>query len=287
MANQGYQSHTTGICQFVTFVMIGNRLLQSFGVIALSYFTWTIVIFKTKKIENMVRQFFPFIVGGFIILEIIFAIPPAMNLEGTPHKGWCKYKNYDFHSTILVNWLYYVLFPYFIPLILCAYPFGYVLYKLRIVDSVSSRDRNHFQIVLAVVGGYFFFHFLYYLLWFGRQMESLVYFNDRGAYRNFLSQPAWIIARPLFALINLGWHVTTPLAPFIFDNELLEEFPGPWINKHRSALLASRRQEDIEFEERSQSSSSLPERGVITKKTEFHNPLPDLEDEREYHQIPL
>ena len=34
-------------------------------------------------------------------------------------------------------------------------------------------------------------------------------------------------------------------------------------------------------------SSSLPERGVITKKTEFHNPLPDLEDEREYHQIPL
>ena len=42
-------------------------------------------------------------------------------------------------------------------------------------------------------------------------MESLVYFNDRGAYRNFLSQPAWIIARPLFALINLGWHVTTPL----------------------------------------------------------------------------
>ena len=63
----------------------------------------------------------------------------------------------------------------------------------------------------AVVGGYFFFHFLYYLLWFGRQMESLVYFNDRGAYRNFLSQPAWIIARPLFALINLGWHVTTPL----------------------------------------------------------------------------
>ena len=87
MANQGYQSHTTGICQFVTFVMIGNRLLQSFGVIALSYFTWTIVIFKTKKIENMVRQFFPFIIGGFIILEIIFAIPPAMNLEGTPHKG--------------------------------------------------------------------------------------------------------------------------------------------------------------------------------------------------------
>ena len=136
--------------------------------------------------------------------------------------GWCKYKNYDFHSTILVNWLYYVLFPYFIPLILCAYPFGFVLYKLRIADSVSSRDRNHFQIVLAVVGGYFFFHFLYYLLWFGRQMESLVYFNDRGAYRNFLSQPAWIIARPLFALVNLGWHICTPLGKYLYTLYYIE-----------------------------------------------------------------
>ena len=48
-------------------------------------------------------------------------------------------------------------------------------------------------------------------------MESLVYFNDRRAYRNFLSQPAWIIARPLFALINLGWHVTTPLGKYIYN----------------------------------------------------------------------
>ena len=97
MANQGYQSHTTGICQFVTFVMIGNRLLQSFGVIALSYFTWTMMIFKTKKIENMVRQFFPFICLAIIILEIIFAIPPAMNLEGTAHKGNIYYLPFDYH----------------------------------------------------------------------------------------------------------------------------------------------------------------------------------------------
>ena len=78
--------------------MIGNRLLQSFGVIALSYFTWTMMIFKTKKIENMVRQFFPFIMLALVLLEIIFAIPPAMNLEGTPHKGNIYYFPFDYHQ---------------------------------------------------------------------------------------------------------------------------------------------------------------------------------------------
>ena len=74
-----------GICRFVTFVIIGNRLLQAFGVIALSYYSWTVMVYKTKKIENLVRQFFLFIIGGLIILEMIFALPPAMNLQGSDH----------------------------------------------------------------------------------------------------------------------------------------------------------------------------------------------------------
>ena len=102
----------------------------------------------------------------------------------------------------LIGWLYYVLFPYFLPLILTAYPFGVILYKLRQRDSVPIRDRNHFQIVLAVVGGYYFFHFLYYLLWMGRQIESLMF--DQIGFRDLLSHHVWYIARPLFALINLG-----------------------------------------------------------------------------------
>ena len=89
MSNFGLQSHTTGICQFVTFVILGNRLLQAFGVIALSYYSWAMMIFKTKRIENLVRQFFVFIIGGLILLEMIFALPPASNLQGTAHfKYW-------------------------------------------------------------------------------------------------------------------------------------------------------------------------------------------------------
>ena len=43
------------------------------------------MVYKTKKIENLVRQFFLFIIGGLIILEMIFALPPAMNLQGSDH----------------------------------------------------------------------------------------------------------------------------------------------------------------------------------------------------------
>ena len=43
------------------------------------------MIYKTKKIENLVRQFFLFIIGGLIVLEMIFALPPAMNLQGSDH----------------------------------------------------------------------------------------------------------------------------------------------------------------------------------------------------------
>ena len=110
------------------------------------------------------------------------------------------------------------------------------------------------------------------------------------------------LSRPLFALINLGWHVTTPLAPFIFDNELINDFPGPWVSKHRATHFASQRQEDIVLEERPSSSISYttpdggggwnPQHIKVSKNadwTEIHNPLPatSLDDEREYHQIPL
>jgi hypothetical protein len=190
-----------------------------------------------------------------------------------------------------------VLFPYFIPLILSVYPVIRILLKLRKHDGVTDRDRGQYQTVLAIVVGYFFFHLLYYLLWLGREFEALAL--DKTAFRNLLGLHVWYIARPLFALINLGWHIITPLSPFVFDTELLEEFPGPWVNKNKAALHASRRSEDIVLEDRGtdrvDGGGGEGLEGVaavkVTKEmqwTEIHNPLPSaLDDDREYHQIPL
>ena len=108
----------------------------------------------------------------------------------------------------------------------------------------------------------------------------------------------------------LGWHIVSPLSPFIFDLDLLEEVPGPWVSKNRM-MLHSRRQEDVqELQDRSSCYSVQEEvledeevdgAGVSAAQvvkmhkddqhqwTEIHNPLPmpSMDDDRHYHQIPL
>ena len=108
----------------------------------------------------------------------------------------------------------------------------------------------------------------------------------------------------------LGWHIISPLSPFIFDLDLLEEVPGPWVSKNRM-MLHSRRQEDVqELQDRSSCYSVQEEvledeqvdgaavsSAQVVKMhkddqhqwTEIHNPLPmpSMDDDRHYHQIPL
>ena len=196
-----------------------------------------------------------------------------------------------------MGWLYYVLFPYFIPLVLVLYPAFKIVMKIRQCHGAATeRERCQYQIVLSVIGGYFFFHMFYYLLWMGRETEALIL--EKSAFRQLLGLHVWYIARPLFALINLGWHITTPLSPFVFDADLLEELPGPWVNKNRTAN-ASSAEDCIVLQDRNVSSTDSVDAGAssvqvkVTKDsewTEIHNPLQPmdtLDSEREYHQIPL
>lgn len=41
----------------------------------------------------------------------------------------------------------------------------------------------------------------------------------------------WYLTRPVFALVSSGWHIMVPLAPFVFDPDLYQVFPGSWINR--------------------------------------------------------
>lgn len=281
--HHNYKSTTS--CRFISFVTIGNRLLQAFGVITLLYLSFALLKLKSKRIENQVRKFLPVIFVGLLIVEVIFALPAAFNTEASS-SGRCQYINNA--GTVAVGWLYYVILPYFLPLFICMYPFVRIAWIVKNPESCAERDRSQYQIVLSVAGGYFFFHFLYYLLWLGREIEALIL--DKSQFRQILGLHFWYIARPLFSLINLGWHIAAPLSPFIFDSDLVEEIPGPWINKNRM-LLHSRSQpsEDIVLQERSTNAQNEePSRVAVTKDTqwtEIHNPLPTSDSD--YHQIPL
>ncbi len=292
----GYRASTTAACRFSHFVHLGNHLLQVFGVIALLYLTMTLLELKSKRMENQARKLLPLLFAGLLVLEVVFALPPAFNVKA---KGkHCVYID-STTGTVVTGWLDEVLLPYFIPFLICMYPFVKIVYQVKKPDGTTQRVRAQCHIVLSVTGGFFFFNLLYYLFWLGRQIESLIL--DKSRFRDFLSWHVWYVIRPVFSLITLGWHISTPLAPFIFDSELLHEFPGPWVNKNRFSLHESRQNEGIVLQEHPNRSigqdevdaASSPSTVVIRshdrdKFMEIHNPLPmaDLDD-KEYHQIPL
>ncbi len=308
MTIHGHQVHTTTVCRLTTFVTIGNRILQALAVIALLYYSWLMIEFKmSRSVENKIRKWVPLAIVSLIVVEVIIALPPALNVTSSRHAQFCLYLDNSITTLRQTGWLFHVLFPYYIPLVLSVFPVIKILLKLRQQDGVSDRDRGQYQIVLAIGCGYFFFHLLYYLLWLGREVESLVL--DRSGFRRLLGLHVWYITRPMFALISLGWHITTPLAPFVFDTDLAEDFPGPYVNKRRGlggdggGAFDQSRTESIVLEERGQVGPNEDDSDGRTgdqqevkvtrtdQWTEIHNPLPNpvstVDDEMEYHQIPL
>ena len=293
MSNFGYQFHSTGICQFVTFVTLGNRLLQAYAVLILLYISLSMMLLKSKKVENFVTTMAPVIALILVILELLFALPPALNIQGSSHGKYCHYSG-TYGTRRITNWFFQVILPYFAPLALAIFPVIKIVLRLRQPNSTTEKERCQLQIVLTIVGGYFLFHFLYYLLWLGREIEALTL--SQSAFQHLLGLHVWYITRPLFSLFNLGFHIITPLSPFIFDKDCLEEFPGPYVSKYRLQLSrCNNRQEDIVLEERrSVGAEELQEEMESDKTkdnqwTEFNNPLQSssIDDDREYHQIPL
>ena len=286
MSNFGHQWHSTSTCQFVTFVTLGNRLLQAFGVLSLLYLSLAIMWLKSKKIENMARTWMPLLLLILLILELIFALPPALDIQGSAHGGFCLYTD-SYNHRRLSSWLFQVIFPYYFPLLVAIFPILKITLQLRRREANTDRERSQLQTVLFIAGMYFICHFLYYLLWLGREIEAITL--SRSAFQKLLGLHVWYIARPLFALFNLAWHICVPLSVFIFDGELVEEFPGPYVSKNRGVLLARRNhQEDIVLQDRPKAHAD-PEEEPPQPWREFNNPIQqsNLDDDREYHQIPL
>ena len=119
----GHQQHTTSICQFFMFTTIGNRLLQVNTVLALLYYSWICLEQKKTSIEQNVKLFFPLILVGLILVEIIFASAPASQVRGSKDHSKCLYKDdVSENSQRITGWLYMVAFPYYVPLAISIFP---------------------------------------------------------------------------------------------------------------------------------------------------------------------
>lgn len=273
-----HQHKSVAFCRFVSFVVTGNRLLQAIGVVTMLYLTYAVLELKSKRIETLIRRYLPLVFAGLVVFEVILAVPQAFNIDASD--GHCQYVG-DGAILHTIGWLYNVLLPYFIPLLVSLYPFVRISWTVKRRNSCLERDRRNYQVVLSVTGSFFVFHFLYYLLWLGREVEALAL--EKSQFRRLLGLHFWFIARPLFSLINLGWHIVTPFSPFFYDPDLAEDMPGPWVAKRQHG-----QQEDFALEERPPTAaSSLPEGAPEDKVQSWHEiHLPPALDQ-EYHHVPL
>ena len=107
------------------------------------------------------------------------------------------------------------------------------------------------RVAVAISGSYFLFHLLYFLLLTIRLAQTAgkdaerwnLLLGENNSHLNvvtaFISHhwhlividlptglSVWLIARPMFALVGLGWHLLTPAACCLLDQRLRREWPA-------------------------------------------------------------
>ena len=220
----------TFLCQFFTYVVYGNKILQAMAVLAMLFYTWLYLELKNVRVEKWTKRFFPFMLVGLFIVELFLVIWPTINVRGSMSGQHCYRVDDSFATQRKTGWLYLVLFPYFIPLLISIFPFLRMSLLMQ-QNKLARVQSTNLKIALVTGISFFFFHLLYYTLMLGREAEALIF--NRPEWRRILGLHVWYITRPMFALIAYGWHIVLPLAPFAFDEDLFDVFPGNLINRNR------------------------------------------------------
>ena len=79
----------SALCQFASFVVLGNRILQVNSVLAMVYYSWLHLEFKKTIIERRMKQFFPLVILSLLLLELVMVIGPAVNVRASQtHQVW-------------------------------------------------------------------------------------------------------------------------------------------------------------------------------------------------------
>ena len=178
-------AHTTTLCQFFTYVVYGNKILTAVSVLSLLLYTWIAVTLKRTVIEQTAKKYFPHFVLGLFVLELILMIEPTLNVRANASQQFCYHVDKRFSTRRRVGWLYLVLYPYFIPILLSIFP----LYKLAMKikeRALLSMHVAQVRITVVIVIGYYFFYLLYYTLMLGRETEALLL--DRSHWRKLLGK---------------------------------------------------------------------------------------------------
>ena len=148
-------------------------LLQISTTITMLYYNMIAVYLKTTKFQLLTRRYFPGLVLGLLLLEVVLVLSPVLRVRAGLTEQSCVFVSGEMETRARDGWLYTVLFPYFLPLVAAVGPFIYLAIRLK-EGHIIEPQRSQVLVTMAVVGGYFVFHLLYFILMTARQVEFLV-----------------------------------------------------------------------------------------------------------------
>ena len=248
MARFGHFSYTETNCKLVTFIIYGNRILQISTAMTMLYYNTLASYLKTTKFQLICKRYLPVIVLCLLVLEVIMVLPVSLAMRSSIAEQWCEYTDNSVEYRDRVGWLYNVLFPYFLPFVSAVGPFIYLSIRLK-EGHIIEPHRSQVLVSLAVVGGFFVFYFLYYILMIARQVQHLVETSSAmhriiGEFivniilkilnkSSSLGVSVMFITRPMFTLIGHIWHISVPLSVLLLDKDLRQQWPGSWMLRGR------------------------------------------------------
>ena len=141
--------------------------------ITMLYYNMVAVYLKTTKFQLLTRRYFPCLVLALLVLCVLVVLSPVLGVRAGLTQQSCVFINGALEARTRDGWLYTVLFPYFLPLVAAVGPFIYLAIRLK-EGHIIEPQRSQVLVTMAVVGGYFVFHLLYFILMTARQVEFLV-----------------------------------------------------------------------------------------------------------------
>ena len=130
------------------------------------------VYLKTTKFQLVTRRYFPVLVVSLFTLVTVMVIQPTLNIKASPTEQWCQYVHPDRQSRLLEGWLYTVIFPYLLPLLLASGPSIFLALRLR-SGHIIEPQKSQVVVSLSVVTSYFIFYLLHFILMTARQVDFM------------------------------------------------------------------------------------------------------------------
>ena len=110
------------------------------------YYLFVLLEYKRTAIEANVKRFFPLILVGLVLLEVIFVAGPAANVQGSNNLKYCLFVDDGEGKRQLTGWWFMVLLPYYLPLAAAILPIVRITWRLRrgsqaMTERSKARDK--------------------------------------------------------------------------------------------------------------------------------------------------